>query len=210
MPFIARSAIAKLRAADVPALRAHECVGVASSTRPHGRLIWFHVGSEDQSLSVLALITRMGMMLPDAHFLITSGTAASATRIAQRMPPRSQHQFAPLDAAGPLKRFLKHWRPDAAIFVESALWPQMLRRTHTAGASMALVNPRMSAKSLRYWGKQPKLAAYVLDVFDLIVMPNDAMANAMVKIHAPAPRVARGQNLKSFAAPLTHGRRPDF
>ena len=202
VPFIARSAIAKLRAADVPALRAHECVGVASVTRPHGRLIWFHVGSEDQSLSVLALITRMGTMLPDAHFLITSGTSESATRIAQRMPPHSQHQFAPLDAAGPLKRFLKHWRPDAAIFVESTLWPQMLRRTRTAGASMALVNPRMSAKSLRYWRKQPKLAAYVLDAFDLILMPNDAMANAMVKIHAPAPRVARGQNLKSFAAPL--------
>lgn len=202
VPFAARSTIAKLRAADVPALRAHERLGNASEDRPEGTLIWFHAASVGESLSVLALITRMGVALPDAHFLITSGTATSATLIAQRMPPRSQHQFAPLDAPGPLKRFLKHWRPNAAVFVESELWPQMLRRTRATGAAMALVNARLSERSLKSWGKRPKLAAYILDVFDLILTQNDAMAEAMVRIHAPAPRVARGQNLKSFAGPL--------
>jgi 3-deoxy-D-manno-octulosonic-acid transferase len=202
VPFAARSTIAKLRAADVPALRAHERLGNASEDRPEGTLIWFHAASVGESLSVLALITRMGVALPDAHFLITSGTATSATLIAQRMPPRSQHQFAPLDAPGPLKRFLKHWRPNAAVFVESELWPQMLRRTRATGAAMALVNARLSKRSIKSWGKRPKLAAYILDVFDLILTQNDAMAEAMVRIHAPAPRVARGQNLKSFAGPL--------
>lgn len=202
VPFAARSTIAKLRAADVPALRAHERLGNASEDRPEGTLIWFHAASVGESLSVLALITRMGVALPDAHFLITSGTATSATLIAQRMPPRSQHQFAPLDAPGPLKRFLKHWRPNAAVFVESELWPQMLRRTRATGAAMALVNARLSERSIKSWGKRPKLAAYILDVFDLILTQNDAMAEAMVRIHAPAPRVARGQNLKSFAGPL--------
>lgn len=202
VPFVARSTIAKLRAADVPAVRAHERLGNATENRPDGMLIWFHAASVGESLSVLALITRMGVALPHAHFLITSGTATSATLIAQRMPPRSTHQFAPLDAPGPLKRFLKHWHPDAAIFVESELWPQMLRRTRTTGARMALVNARLSEKSLNSWAKRPKLAAYILDVFDLILTQNDAMAEAMVRIHAPAPRVARGQNLKSFAGPL--------
>ena len=202
VPFAARSTIAKLRAADVPSLRAHERLGNASEDRPEGTLIWFHAASVGESLSVLALITRMGVALPDAHFLITSGTATSATLIAQRMPPRSQHQFAPLDAPGPLKRFLKHWRPNAAVFVESELWPQMLRRTRATGAAMALVNARLSERSIKSWGKRPKLAAYILDVFDLILTQNDAMAEAMVRIHAPAPRVARGQNLKSFAGPL--------
>ena len=202
VPFVARSAIAKLRAADVPAVRAHERLGNATENRPAGTLVWFHAASVGESLSVLALITRMGVALPNAHFLITSGTATSATLIAQRIPPRSLHQFAPLDAPGPLKRFLKHWRPDAAIFVESELWPQMLRRTRETGAAMALVNARLSDSSIKAWAKRPKLAAYILDVFDLILTQNDAMAEAMVRIHAPAPRVARGQNLKSFAGPL--------
>ncbi|MEQ6203639.1 3-deoxy-D-manno-octulosonic acid transferase [Sulfitobacter sp. HNIBRBA2951] len=202
VPFMARFTVRKLMKAGEPAHRAHETLGHATADRAEGTLIWFHAASVGESLSVLALIGRMGAALPHAHFLITSGTATSAKLIAQRMPPRCVHQFAPLDAPGPLKRFLKHWRPDAAIFVESELWPQMLRRTRSSGAAMALVNARLSERSLRSWGKRPRLAAYVLDVFDLILTQNDAMAEAMVRIHAPAPRVARGQNLKSLSGPL--------
>lgn len=202
VPFVARSTLRKLRRAGVPVHRTHERLGNATQSRAEGRLIWFHAASVGESLSVLALITRMGVALPHAHFLITSGTATSAALIAQRMPPRCTHQFAPLDAPGPLRRFLRHWRPDAAVFVESELWPQMLRRTRNTGATMALVNARLSAKSLAAWEKRPRLAAYLLEVFDLILTQNDAMAEAMVRIHAPPTRVARGQNLKSFAGPL--------
>ncbi len=202
VPFAARHVTRKLRDAGVETHRAHERLGHATAPRAPGPLIWFHAASVGESLSVLTLITRMGVALPHAHFLITSGTATSATLIAQRIPPRTEHQFAPLDAPGPLKRFLAHWRPDAAIFVESELWPQMLRRTHETGAAMALVNARLSERSIAAWAKRPDFAAHVLEVFDLILTQNDAMAEAMVRMHAPADRVARGQNLKSFAGPL--------
>ncbi|MEP3440567.1 MAG: 3-deoxy-D-manno-octulosonic acid transferase [Sulfitobacter sp.] len=202
LPFLARGAVNKLRRAGLPAYRAHERLGNATKARPEGTLIWFHAASVGESLSVLALIARMGAALPSAHFLITTGTATSAALVAQRMPPRCTHQFAPLDAPGPLKRFLRHWHPDAALFVESELWPQMLRRSRATGAGMALINARLSERSIKAWKKRPQLAAYVLDVFDLILTQNDAMAEAMVQMHAPAPRVARGQNLKSFAGPL--------
>ncbi|UWR23667.1 3-deoxy-D-manno-octulosonic acid transferase [Sulfitobacter sp. S190] len=202
VPFAARAAIAKLRKAGVSAARAHEKLGHATQERRPGTVIWFHAASVGESLSVLALIGRMAVALPKAHFLITSGTATSAQLIAQRMPPRTVHQYAPLDAPGPVNRFLKHWQPDAAIFVESELWPQMLRRTHAQGARMALVNARLSKRSIEGWAKRPRLASYLFDVFDLILTQNDAMAQSMVDIHAPADRVARGQNLKSLSGPL--------
>ena len=203
VPIAAAVTTRKLRRAGVPVFRAHERLGHATEDRRgSGQLIWFHAASVGESLSVLALITRMGAALPRAHFLITSGTATSAALVAKRMPPRTVHQFAPLDAAGPLRRFLKHWHPDAAIFVESELWPQMLRRTHATGSQMALVNARLSTKSIQAWARRPALARYVFDVFSLILTQNDAMAEAMVKMHAPAPRVARGFNLKSLSDPL--------
>jgi 3-deoxy-D-manno-octulosonic-acid transferase len=203
VPFFARSQTAKLRAQGVPVRRAHEKLGHATQDRQgSGPLIWLHAASVGESLSVLALITRMGLILPRAQFLITSGTATSAALVAQRMPPRTQHQFAPLDAPGPLKRFLRHWQPDAAIFVESELWPQMLRRTQATGAKMALVNARLSDKSVETWRKHPKMARYLFGVFDLILTQNDAMAHKMVSMHAPSDRVARGINLKSMAGPL--------
>jgi len=202
LPFAARQSVAKLRRAGVDVHRAHEKLGHASQPRPQGKLIWFHAASVGESLSVLALIDRMGRALPEAHFLITSGTATSARLVGQRLPPRTRHQFAPLDAPGPLKRFLSHWQPDAALFVESELWPQMLRRTHARGTAMALINARLSQRSIARWQKHPALARYLFGVFDLILTQNDAMAEAMVAINAPAERVARGINLKSMAGPL--------
>jgi 3-deoxy-D-manno-octulosonic-acid transferase len=202
VPFVARSEVRKLRNAGVSVDRAHEKLGHATERRQDGQLIWFHGASVGESLSVLALIDRMGRMLPEAQFLITSGTATSAQLIASRLPRNTVHQFAPLDAPGPLKRFLAHWRPDAALFVESELWPQMLRRTHAAGARMAMVNARMSSRSIDSWRKRPALARYLFEVFDLILTQNDMMAEALVSINAPADRVARGINLKSMAGPL--------
>jgi 3-deoxy-D-manno-octulosonic-acid transferase len=203
VPFAAMIEMRKLRRAGVSALRAQEKLGNASERRVKGvPLIWFHAASVGESLSVLALIARMGAHLRDAQFLITSGTATSAALLASRLPPRTRHQFAPLDAPGPLKRFLKHWRPDAAVFVESEIWPQMLRRTYATGARMALVNARLSDRSVERWRKRPALARHLLDVFVLILTQNDAMALAMARMHAPADRIARGINLKSMAGPL--------
>ena len=203
VPFFARTETRKLRRAGISVSRAHEKLGHATQPRSQDApLIWFHAASVGESLSVLALIGRMGLALPEARFLITSGTATSARLVQDRLPPRTVHQFAPFDAPGPLNRFLKHWRPDAAIFVESELWPQMLRRTYDSGAKLALLNARLSEKSMASWRKRPAFARYVLEVFELILTQNDKMAAAMVAMHAPPARVARGINLKSMSDPL--------
>ena len=203
VPFFAWIETRKLRKAGITTARAHEKLGHASvPRRGTGPLIWFHAASVGESMSVLALIEAMGRRLPKAQFLITSGTATSAQLIAKRLPERTVHQFAPLDAPGPVGRFLRHWRPDAAVFVESELWPQMLRRTKATGARMILVNARLSPSSRKAWQKRPKTARFVLSSFDLILTQNDEMAQAMVDMHAPPDRVARGFNLKSLSAPL--------
>ena len=202
VPFVAWAETRKLRSAGLPVVRAHEKLGHATEPRPGGDVIWFHAASVGESLSVLALINRMSIALPQAHFLITSGTATSAQLIAARLPRHTVHQFAPLDAPGPLKRFLSHWRPTAALFVESELWPQMLRRAADQGVKLALVNARLSQRSLAAWEKRPALSRYLFEVFGLILTQNDAMAEAMVRIHAPADRVARGINLKAMAGAL--------
>ncbi len=144
----------------------------------------------------------MGRMLPDAEFLITSGTPTSADLVARRLPPRSRHQFAPLDAPGPVRRFLRHWSPQAAIFVESELWPQMLMLGHQSGMPLALVNARMSPRSVAGWRKRPKTAAMVLSSFRLILTQTAELARAMVDLGADPAHVRQGVNLKALSEPL--------
>lgn len=201
-PFAWYSVARKLRRADVPTERQHERLGVASQSRPAGQLIWFHAASVGESLSVLSLITRMGERLPKAQFLITSGTPTSAALIAKRLPPRTRHQYPPLDANGPVNRFYRHWRPDAGIFVESELWPQMLVKGRKAGVRLALLNARLSDKSVKGWQRFPDTARFILGQFDLFLTQNQKTADNLRAMGAVQERVKPGTNLKALAGPL--------
>lgn len=192
----------KLRKAGVSAERQQERLGVASLSRPPGQLVWFHAASVGESLSVLTLITRMGERLPQTEFLITSGTPTSAELIAKRLPPRTRHQFAPLDVHGPVGRFYNHWRPEAGIFVESEIWPQMLVKGRERGTRLALLNARLSQKSVDGWKKRPKTARFLLGQFRLMLTQNDKTAQNLLDMGADPARVKPGTNLKATSAPL--------
>lgn len=200
---LARAVVArKLRRAGVAEARIGERAGYAGLPRPEGPLIWFHAASVGESLSVLTLIARMGERLPGHGFLITTGTATSAELIARRMPPRARHQFAPLDAPGAAGRFLDHWRPDAGIFVESELWPVILTEARARGVPLALLNARLSEKSVRGWSKYPATARFVLDHFALMLTQNPDARAHLLTMGADPGRVETAGNLKATSAPL--------
>ncbi|WP_170429334.1 3-deoxy-D-manno-octulosonic acid transferase [Ruegeria arenilitoris] len=201
-PLVWRTVRNKLQAADVPELRQQERLGHASLPRPDGRLIWFHAASVGETLSVISLIKRLGERLPDAEFLITSGTPTSAALIEKRMPPRARHQYPPLDMPGPVRRFLDHWRPDAGIFVESEIWPRLIVEGAARGIPLALLNARLSDKSVQGWKKRPDTARFILDHFRLFLTQNEKTAANLIDMGARADRVQPGTNLKAMSDPL--------
>ena len=202
LPIARRGVEKKLRANGVPAERIAERQGHATEPRPDAPLIWFHAASVGESLSVLTLIARMGERLPRHAFLITSGTATSAELIAKRMPPRCRHQFAPLDAPGPVARFLAHWRPEAGVFVDSELWPLILTEAADSGTRLALVNARLSEKSVRGWSKFPDTSRFVLNRFRVMLAQNRAARDNLLAMGAAPEKVVEGANLKATSAPL--------
>jgi len=134
-----------------PAERFPERLGHAGKPRPDGPLMWVHAASVGESLSVLPLIARLTANHPKLNVLITTGTVTSAALIAERLPPRALHQFVPVDTPAAVRRFLDHWRPDAALWVESELWPNLLAALDRRHITRTLVNGRMSAGSFARW-----------------------------------------------------------
>lgn len=191
---------AKLSAQGTPAARWPERLGHATLQRPEGPVVWFHAASVGESVSVLRLISHWGAARPDLNFLLTSGTATSAQVVASRLPPRTRHQFAPLDTRRAMRRFLAHWRPTAAIFVESELWPQMLRETRSAGIPLALVNARISDRSARNWARAPRTARHLMDQFRLIHCQDARTAHHLRALGLS--QAHPGTNLKSLSGPL--------
>ena len=194
-----RRVCTKLRLHGTDPARFRERLGEATLPRPEGRLVWFHAASVGESLSVLALITHMGRVDPGLNFLITSGTATSAEVLTRRLPPRTRHQFAPLDTRTAMGRFLDHWRPDAGVFVESELWPHMIERTRARGIPLALINARISLRSARNWQRFARTARHVMGQFTLIHCQDEATARVLQGLGLP--HAEAGGNLKSASGP---------
>ncbi|MBO9446474.1 3-deoxy-D-manno-octulosonic acid transferase [Ruegeria sp. R14_0] len=201
-PLAWRTVRKKLHAANVPEARQQERLGHASQPRPDGQLIWFHAASVGETLSVISLIKRLGERLPKAQFLITSGTPTSAALIEKRMPPRARHQYPPLDTAAAVRRFLDHWHPDAAIFVESEIWPRLIVEASRRGTPLALLNARLSDRSVAGWKKRPETAGFILGHFTLFLTQNDKTAKNLIDMGARPDRVQPGTNLKAMSDPL--------
>lgn len=199
LPFFARSALKKLRGAGYPALRAQERLGHASIERPMGPLIWIHAASVGEGKSALTLIDRLLALAPQASVLVTTGTASSAEVLAPRLPERAFHQFAPLDGAGPVRWFLRHWKPDLGIFIESELWPNLIRSAHRSGAALALLNTRLSERSARRWSRFPASARQVIGRFGIIHCQDQRTAGAISALGLTHAR--KGVNLKSVLLP---------
>ncbi|MEO0695971.1 MAG: 3-deoxy-D-manno-octulosonic acid transferase [Pseudomonadota bacterium] len=149
--------------------RIDERQGTAGATRPEGPLLWIHGASVGESLSVLPLVRRLSELSPALSFLVTTGTVTSARLMAERLPARAIHQFIPLDHPQFVERFLDHWQPDAAVFVESEFWPNLILGARARTDAMALVNGRVSPKSFDSWTKRRGTIRYLLDSFDVII-----------------------------------------
>ncbi|MFL4470807.1 3-deoxy-D-manno-octulosonic acid transferase [Tateyamaria armeniaca] len=199
LPFAARRAVGKLRRAGVSVNRAHERLGHATAERRAGPLIWFHGASVGEAKSILPLMARIAQDHPEAALLLTSGTATSAQAVAHRLPKRAVHQFSPLDGTGPVSRFLRHWRPDLCVLVESELWPTLLDACARADIPVALLNARLSDKSARGWKRFSGTAAYVLRG---IVMAHCQDGRTRNHLRDMGLEMAQqGANLKSMIGP---------
>ena len=180
--------------------RLPERMGYAGLARPEGPLGWIHAASVGEAISVLALIQRLRASRPRIEILVTTGTVTSALLIEPRLPKGVRHQFVPVDLPGPVERFLGHWRPDLAIWVESELWPNLVLATQRRGIPMALVNARLSARSHARWLAIPALARRLLAGFALCLAQDDEQARRFRQLGAAAAESVG--DLKSVAEEL--------
>ncbi|MGH7102626.1 MAG: 3-deoxy-D-manno-octulosonic acid transferase [Acetobacteraceae bacterium] len=180
--------------------------GIDPTPRPAGRLIWLHAASVGETVSVLPLVASLGRQDADLNFLITTGTVTSAALLQERLPGldlgfRARHRFVPLDVPAWVQRFLEHWRPDAAAFVESELWPNLIAGAAKRGIPLALVNARLSARSYRRWRMlAPGLAQRMLRTFSLVAARSVEDAERLAILGTR--RVEVPGDLKRAAPPL--------
>jgi 3-deoxy-D-manno-octulosonic-acid transferase len=175
--------------------------GIDTTPRPPGRLIWLHAASVGETTSILPVLP---VLAKDASILLTTGTVTSARLLAQRLEPglagRVLHRFVPLDVPAWAARFLDHWRPDVAGFVESELWPNLLAACGSRGIPTMLINARLSERSLARWRRARGLARQMLEGFACVHPRSAADAERLRALGCR--RMVQPGDLKLAAPPL--------
>jgi len=155
--------------------RVGERRGISADVRPRGPLVWIHGASVGEVLAAAALIERVRAL--NIRILLTSGTVTSASIVANRFPPDIIHQYVPFDSPRYVARFLDHWRPSLALFIESDLWPNLILTSAARRLPMVLINGRMSHRSFPRWRRIAGTISALLGRFDVCLAQSQVDAD---------------------------------
>lgn len=185
------------------AARLPEREGIASHPRAGGPVLWVHALGLGEAVALLSVIAAVTRARPEVQVVLTTNTRTGADGLAKiGLPGASVHQYAPMEAAGPLTRFLDHWRPQALVVAELDLWPLMLMTARARGIPVMMANARMTDH--RFAGRR-RLGAFFADVLallDLMLVQDALTKDRLVTLGADPARVQVAGLLKAAANPL--------
>lgn len=141
---------------------------ITSHKKSQGRLIWLHAASVGESTSAKTIIQQLSDKHTNIKFLLTTGTLSSAQIVSKWKIRNLYHQYTPNDNILLINRFLNKCQPDLAIFIESELWPCMLRQTSNRCAVL-LINARLSERSFFRWKKYNSIFRDIMQGVTLVL-----------------------------------------
>ena len=149
-----------------------EKFSIFSKKRTKGKLIWFHGASVGEILSVIPVIKKYEKDISVKQILITSSTLSSSKVLLKFKFKKTIHQFYPLDHFFFTHRFLKYWRPDIAIFIDSEIWPQMFKTLDNYKIPLVLLNARITKKTFIKWMKIKKFSELIFNKISIAYPQN--------------------------------------
>jgi len=128
--------------------------------------IWLHGVSVGEILAAQPLVQELKGLLPQAAFIVTTGTETGQAVARQHFTPLgAQVCYFPLDIPWTVARYLERLRPQIFVALESEIWPNFLTQARVQGVRLALVNARLSDKSFRSYLKYRR---YIIDILNNI------------------------------------------
>jgi 3-deoxy-D-manno-octulosonic-acid transferase len=166
-------------------------------------VIWIHAVSLGEVVAVAPLVRRLHERFPRYRLIITTVTETGREAVEQRLAGVAEHRYAPLDFPWVVARVLDLWKPALYLFVETELWPNLLRMLEQRGVPSVLVNGRLSTRSYerQRMGLVRPLYRRMLRSISCCLMQSDRDARRIIDLGADPAKVRRTGNIK-FDQPL--------
>jgi len=153
-----------------------------SKDRGNGKLLWFHGASVGEIQSILPLIEKFEKRNDIDKILITSNTLSSANILKKSKFRKVIHQFFPVDTNYHSRKFLNFWKPSAAFFIDSEIWPNMILNLKKKKIPISIINGRLTKKSFKRWKRFPNFSNYIFNKIDLCLPASKVSKNYLKKL----------------------------
>ena len=162
--------------------------------------IWIHAVSVGEVLAISRVIADLKTQLP-AWRIVVSTTTDTGQKLARERFGENNVFYFPIDLPFAVRAYLQALGPKLLVLAESEFWPNLLHWARLSGAAVAVVNARVSDRSLPRYLRFQKLLRPVLQKVQLFLAQSEEDARRLVRMGAPAERVQVSGNLKFEVKP---------
>ena len=115
------------------------------------KTIWFHAVSVGELMSIIPILNRLENNKKVKKIIVTTSTLSSAKIFKKQKFKKIIHKFFPLDTNYLTNKFINIWKPEVAIFVDSEIWPNMIKNLKNNQIPIILLNARFTKTSFKKW-----------------------------------------------------------
>ncbi|HYM11686.1 MAG TPA: tetraacyldisaccharide 4'-kinase [Bryobacterales bacterium] len=168
-----------------------------SFEQTRNQAIWLHAVSVGEVLSCEELLRALRRRLPDAKIFVSTTTATGRKIAREKLRDAAAGVFyAPIDAPFAVRRALRRLRPRLVIIAETEIWPNLYRETKRSGASLLVVNARISDRSAPRYRRFRFFFRHVLALPDAILAQSPLDRERLIEAGGAPETVEAGGNLK--------------
>ena len=146
--------------------------------------IWFHAVSVGELMSILPILNILEKNKQIDQIIVTSSTISSAKIFEKQKFKKIIHRYFPIDANFLNKKFINYWKPKAAFFVDSEIWPNMFKNLKKSNIPVILLNARITKKSFKRWFLIKNFSNLVFKNISLALPSNTETKNFLKKLGA--------------------------
>ncbi len=151
-----------------------------ASFQSYKKIIWLHAASVGEFKSSDLIINQY---YKSFNILVTTTTRSSGEYIKERYKNKVIHQYLPIDVPYWCSRFLNYWKPNLVLWIESDIWPNMLKIIKDKKIKSFYLNARLSPKSFKKWIYFNKLYSESLSCFNKIYAQSQDDLKRIEKLH---------------------------
>lgn len=157
--------------------------------------IWMHAVSLGEVKVASSIYKALAHLVPECKIIIST-TTEHGLELARETFKEIPVIYAPVDAFFCVRKALSRIRPDVMVFLETEIWPAWLHEAKKKGARIAMINGRISPRSIKTYVKLRPFLREVLKKPDIFSMIREDDARRILSMGADPDKIVVNGNAK--------------